>query len=196
MKICICGWYYQKEFYEELSKTDYDITIISNKKEVPEDINKKFKTIIRENIGLEFGAYNHFLINSTIDDSVLFLHDDTLVSIEQLKEIEEICKNLDQAYIFKDLTEQNNNGGKHGRCIYMSSKFINYLKEEHKGIPYDSKNKGYNGTTKNPEGLDYNESINRYHKLLGRIRDKKLGFEILYRIHIKDIKLGKRGKIL
>lgn len=195
MKICVCGWYYQEEFYNELSKTNYDITIISNKKEVPEDIKKRYNVIVRENIGLEFGAYNHYLQNTIPDDSVLFIHDDTLITIEQLKQIEEACHNLDQAYIFKDYEHQKNNGGKHGRCIWMSKKFLEYLKKECNGIPYDERNKGYNGTQKNIDNLDYNEGINRYHKLLGRIRDKKLGYNILYRIHIKDIKLGRRGKI-
>lgn len=195
MKICVCGWYYQKEFYEELSKTDYKITIVSNKKEVPEDINKKYNTIVRENIGLEFGAYNHFIMNTTIDDSVLFLHDDNFITEDNIEPIEVMCEELDQAYIFRDFTEQKNNGGKHGRILYMSSKFINYLKEEHKGIPYDEMNNGYNGTTKNPNNLDYNKGINDYHKLLGRIRDKKLGFNILQRIHVPNIKLGKRGKL-
>lgn len=196
MKICICGWYYQEEFYNELKKSKYDITIISNKSEVPESISKMFNNIvIRKNIGLEFGAYNHYVKNNEVDDSILFLHDDTLITIEQINQIEESCRCLDQAYIFANYDEQKKNGGKHGRCIYMSAKFLNYLKTEHSGIPYDERNNGYNGTSKNPEGLDYNESINRYHRLLGRIRDKKLGFKILYRIHIKDIKLGRRGKL-
>lgn len=198
MNICICGWYYLQEFYNEVLKTDYKITIISHKNYVPEFLkenkNQKFSFTSIENIGLEFGAYNYYLNNYLLDDTI-FLHDDTLVTIEQLKEIENKCKGLDQAYIFKNQTEQTNNGGKHGRCIYMSKRFLEYLKINY-GIPYDERNTGYNGTTKNTLNIDFNEGIYRYHRLLGRIRDKKEGWNILNRIHIQNIKLGKRGKIL
>jgi hypothetical protein len=134
------------------------------------------------------------------NDSVLFLHDDLRVESSQV--IDAICKlKHDCAYIFRDKAEEKANGGMHGRAIYCSQRFLEFVKNfkccckwllekedphnkehllpplgnYHKGFWYDYNNMGH-VSGKPPVGVrHYNEAIYHFHWFLGRVRDQRCG---------------------
>lgn len=229
MKICICGWYYYEDFYKKINlvKDKYEVMIVAHR-------DDKFKLdsiglpyIIKENIGLEFGAYDYYLKNIwDKESSVLFMHDDVaikdIIAFDKIAKLEE--DGVDQAYIFKSEAEQVNNGGKHGRAIYISKKLLSFMLNykcnceeskdhydshnpdtillgipDHNGFWYDPLNKGHS-SGKPPKGVrHYNEMIYHFHKYLGRIRDKRVRvgnefMNVLYRVIIPELDCARRGQ--
>ena len=77
MNICVCGWYFADDWYGSLLRLHkkFLVHIVANR-------DDKFLKLcelpysLRENVGLEFGAYNHYLDNIWDGDSVVFCHDD------------------------------------------------------------------------------------------------------------------------
>ena len=252
MDICVVGWYLYDDLYKILKEVNkkYHITIISHKgNEIkPEDnadsydsslnvdsISSEAKEFLKscgldycivDNIGLEFGAYDYFLKNCWNKESnVLFMHDD--VQITDINVFDRIAllgeKDIDQSYIFKNKAEEVNNGGKHGRSIFMSAKLLNFMlnyefeTEESKdhidehhnkgvllkgtgkytGFWYDPNNNGHT-TGKPPIGVrHYNEMIYTFHRTMGRIRDKRYGNEpmnVVNRDFFPEIDCARRGK--
>jgi hypothetical protein len=156
------------------------------------------------NIGLEFGCYDYYLKNLWNEkDAVLFMHDDT--KIENVDVFDGISRlgtdGIDCAYIFRDHAEERANGGRHGRAIYCSARFLTFLKNwecvchqsedredvhhnkgtilkgqgPHTGFWYDKNNKGH-VSGKPPVGIrHYNDAIYHFHWQLGRIRDQRCG---------------------
>jgi len=156
MQICVCGWYYYHDLLDVLEKVEkegnHSVTIIAHRYD---DILKKhnLKVIERENVGVEYGAYDYFIKNEWDGKSnVLFMHDDV--------EINPILKNyemlplttifnslagidVDLGYIFNGAFDELRNFGIHGRGILMSPKFIQYLLDHNDGIWWDKGNTGH-----------------------------------------------------
>jgi hypothetical protein len=204
MEICVAGWYFEPHFLEKMSEVNdkYRVTIVSHLPDAWEDYHLNgLRVIPVPNIGLEFGCYDHYLKNLwTGRDDVLFIHDDTKIKNSDV--FDGISRvGVDCAYIFRDMAEEKANGGKHGRAIFCSKKFlafiINYecmceqskdredvhhnpgtiLKGQgsHTGFWYDRENKGHIAG-KPPVGIrHYNDAIYHFHWTLGRIRDQRCG---------------------
>jgi len=198
MEICIVGWYFDLTLLNIMKLVKFPVTIVSHKK-VDKKVYNGFDFVEIPNIGLEFGAYNHYLMNLWKGNNVLFMHDDiSLNSIRVFKEIAALKH--DVAYIFRDKAEEKANGGKHGRSIFCSSRFLSFVKDftcdcewckekedrhnegntlpkiaPHKGFWFDPNNKGH-VSGKPPIGVrHYNEAIYHFHWFLGRVRDQRCG---------------------
>ena len=224
MKICVVGWFLGEDFYAALKRVQYPTIIISHNddEEKVKSLNLPYRML--ENIGLEFGAYDYYLKNVWDGESdVLFTHDDTQVSDDSVFDrIAALGGQLDQAYLFKNKNEEVNNGGKHGRAIFMSAKLLSFMlnyecdcKEAkdyfdnhnpkdvlkgcglHTGFWFDSNNYGH-ASGKPPKGVrHYNEMIYHFHKYMGWVRDKKLGNEpmnVVNRVYFPEYDCARRGK--
>lgn len=140
MNICVVGWYYNLAFYKqlheyELARQACRVYIVANR---PGD-TLGMPTLTRANVGLEWGAYNHYLQKVGTLVSTLFIHDDTaLADVTILDEIH--CEAFDVAYLFGSEDEARMNGGAHGRAIFMSKHAIARFKSI--GFWYDVGNLG------------------------------------------------------
>jgi len=224
MKICVCGWYLLPDFLDMLSLVHekYPVHIVSHTKRIG-SVGPGVPFCYTENIGLEWGAYDHYLkIHWDGESDVLFTHDDTMV--EDPGVFDEIAGlDWDQAYIFKSPEEEKNNGGKHGRAVFMSARFLEFVKNyscdcpqsqdrpdlhhnhgsilpgtgPHRGFWFDPENDGHH-RGKPPEGVrHYNDAIYHFHWMLGRIRDRKVGNEpmkVVGRIFLPGYNCGRRGE--
>lgn len=197
MRICVCGWYLEKfdKFYMNLHriKNKYPIHVVSNKQsDYLDTIDLPYT--VRENTGLEWGAYNYYLMNIWNGiDSVLFCHDDIelspVVVNDELKEPEFLFDRIaetevDQAYIFSTRHEDVENHSQHGRMVYMSQDFLLAAKQMG-GFYYDKDNKG------DVETPGYNAGINAFNDQV-----KRIGGDVLRKIYIPAFKLGKRGEAM
>lgn len=204
MQICVVGWYGHKDLYALLELCEYPVTVISHKKE---NDYLSLPTVNIPNIGLEFGCYDYFLNKVWVAGDVLFMHDDMIVDdlsvFDRIFELEHDC-----AYIFRDYAEHRANGGKHGRAIYCSHRFLKLIKEtvckchwceekkdvhhnpdgvlplindgSHQGFWFDPYNEGHIAG-KPPVGIrHYNSAIDHFHWTLGRIRDQRYGDKSLW----------------
>lgn len=224
MNICVAGWYFHDRCYRALMevKDKYNVVVISHNTDKIPIRWLQFHCFGAPNVGLEFGAYDFFIkmVWPKFKEDTLFMHDD--VSIDNISVFDSISKlDLDQAYIFRSKQEEVNNGGKHGRAIYMSTKLITFLLQwnrtnrhsasmedphnpgnllpalgEYNGIWYDPNNYGHN-SGKPPVGVrHYNEAIWNFHREMGRIRDNKAGNEpmnVVNRIFYPEFRCAKRG---
>jgi len=202
MKICVTGWYYDRDFLTILKKisTMFDTTIVSHELFKPVQFRNGIKHVSIDNIGLEWGAYDFYLRNMWDEQSdVLFMHDDMkLASADVMNDIA-LLKH-DCTYIFRDIAEEKANGGKHGRMVKCSGRFLEFIKnfkcdcnwikskkdqhnpkvslpamKPHYGFWYDQFNHGH-VSGKPPEGTrHYNSAIEHFHWTLGRIRDQRCG---------------------
>jgi hypothetical protein len=129
LDICVCGWYFWPEFIGLLKKIEHRSYIVSHRPLTTEimDIAKGIPIVAKDNIGLEWGAYDHFLKSIWSGNSnILFCHDDILVQDpEVFNKIALLDK--DVVYIFKDKAQELNNKGSkryasHGRSIFMKSR--------------------------------------------------------------------------
>lgn len=181
MNICVCGWYYKSGFLDFLRsvKDDYNIQIVSHKKLSPSAINDLCLPYIEKpNIGLEFGAYNHYLMSVWDKETdVLFCHDDTHVSDKSvLLEISSL--DCDCSFIFKNEEDASQNKGHnrmpfHGRGIFVKRKLLRKFFEDG-GIWYDENNNGYNKDP-TPVGIsDVNAAVRIFKNMViefnGRMR--------------------------
>ena len=57
-KICVIGWYYNKDFYEKISLIKERVFIVAHR---DNEILKDFDHQIIDNVGLEFGAYDWYI---------------------------------------------------------------------------------------------------------------------------------------
>jgi len=225
LKICVVGWSLYEDFYKILKDSKYSVMIISHNSDEEKVSALGLPYRMKENIGLEFGAYDFYLKNIWDGKSnVLFTHDDTqIIDILVLDRIADLDnRGYDQAYLFKNKNEEVNNGGKHGRAIYMSAKLLSFIlgyectcsqsKEcsdrhnpgtvlpglgKHTGFWFDPYNKGH-VSGKPPVGVrHYNEMIYHFHKYMGWVRDKKLGNEsmnVVNRVYFPEYDCARRGK--
>jgi hypothetical protein len=204
MEICVAGWYFEPHFLEKLSEVTnkYRVTIVSHVPDGWDDYHLNGCRVIPiPNIGLEFGCYDYYLKNLwTGRSDVLFIHDDTKIKNSVVfNDISNL--DVDCAYIFRDAAEERANGGKHGRAIFCSARFLAFLIQHecvceqstdredvhhnpgtilkgqgpHTGFWYDKENKGH-VAGKPPVGIrHYNDAIYHFHWTLGRIRDQRCG---------------------
>lgn len=206
MKICVCGWYLQEfdDFYMSLYriKDKYPVHVVSNKND------DYLKTIdlpytVRENTGLEWGAYNRYLMTIWDDESdVLFCHDDiemNPVMVDgEIKPPEflfdQFAKlDVDQAYVFGSRAEDVENHGMHGRMVFMSKAFLKAAKSMG-GFYYDTKNQGYvtgfDHELREKYGCEgYNAGIIAFNE-----QCKKIGGNVLRKVYIPSFSLAKRGE--
>jgi hypothetical protein len=225
MKICIAGWHFTAENLKTFNKINqrFEVFVVNHnvdKEYLLMESDLSYTTI--PNIGLEFGCYDYYLKNVWDKKSnILFMHDD--INIMDLNVFDDIDKILvDQAYIFNNDIEEKNNGGKHGRMIYMSKKILNFLLTcereceesnthidnhninnvligtgKYTGFWFDPNNIGHT-TGKPPIGIrHYNQSIYIFHKDMGKIRDRKFNndkMDVVNRLYFNSINLYKRGK--
>lgn len=188
MNICVCGWYldHYDEFYLCLHRVKHNVHIVSNRQdEYLKMIDLPYT--VRENTGLEWGAYNHYLTNVWQGGDVLFCHDDIeilpMVVNNEIKEPEfifdQIAKlDVDQAYIFRNMQEDAENRSQHGRMIFCSEKFL----KKAKGFYFDESNDG--------DSENYNAGINAFHE-----QARKIGGKVHQRAYVPSFIFGKRGQL-
>lgn len=195
-QICVCGWYYYPAFYKSLLevKDKFSVIIIGNRE--GEVFGLSF--VLRNNIGLDWGAYSYFVDNEWDGQSnVLFMQDDSAVSDSFFEEMSKIS--FDQAFIFRNQKEFEENYS-HGRAFFASRRFLEILKKEG-GIWYDQGNKGFiaEGTSwseKPPEGCrDHNAGIRNFTSKVKQIGEKNPGLSVNGQVYSKKVYLGRRGKI-
>lgn len=154
MQICICGWYFNEPFLdlmEHITKT-YPVTIIANQDKLPEKYEGIFKYYVRENRGLEYGAYDYFLHNNWTGGDVLFMHDDIdiLPVVKNYELIDPVLlfKSVsdfkqDVVYIFRHEHDRRESFDMHGRVMFASGRFLKQLKDFNGGFPWDRDNDGH-----------------------------------------------------
>lgn len=200
MNICVCGWYFRKSFMTALKQVSHRFPVAIVAHRMPPKHALDLAWVLKENVGLEWGAYNYFLMNLWDgQSSVLFIHDDTEVMdtrvFSRIAMIE-----ADQAFIFNNGREAAYNSGGHGRAVFCSSKFLNVVKDSG-GFWYDEGNKGFIAeggyrTEKPPEGcMHHNAAMHRLMRDFAKWRKIDLGLEVRRQILMPDLFLGRRGKI-
>lgn len=124
MKICVCGWYYEPRLMDVLREVNsrYPVTIIAHKP--PEKSVVGLQVVETANVGLEFGAYDHYLKQYWDgENSVLFMHDDVdIVDASAFDNLAAIAH--DQAFVFRDEADGKANQNFHGRMFFCSEKFL------------------------------------------------------------------------
>ena len=150
MQICVSGWYFEEDLFKIFgANKQFDISVLTyynrangtikkdyDKIPVPEMIDTYVKAsgVHHYEIpvaGLEFGGYDYFIKNYWDKKSpVLFMHDDVVIYNANVFTI--IAKTLrkweyDQAFIFRDEAEEISQGRIHGRGIYCSKRFIDFM---------------------------------------------------------------------
>ena len=195
MQICVCGWYFYEEFYSTLAalRDAFDIVIIANRS--GDTLGLPY--VVRENIGLEWGAYWYFL-DAHWDgiSSVLFMHDDTKAGTDFFHKIQRtLC---DQAFIFENEADYQQSYS-HGRAFYASATFLK-LCRLNGGIYYDRGNRGfiapgYSWTVQPPDGCkDHNYAIREFTQFCKRIAAEYPNVTVNKQIYDSTISLGIRGK--
>lgn len=154
MQVCVCGWYFNERFLDTMKEInkDYPVSIIANRDELPDKYKSVFNYHVRENKGLEYGAYDYFLKNEWNGGDVLFLHDDMTIQ-PIIKNYEIINPKLlfktvsefdkDVVYIFKNDASRKECFDIHGRVMFASGLFLKYLADRNGGFQWDKENDGY-----------------------------------------------------
>lgn len=151
MKICVIGWYFNPEFFSIVEALPYPAFVVKHR----EGDCRSIPSELHENVGLDFGAFQQYLLNHWDGESpVLFIQDDTMIhDIRCFEHIEEMgAYGVQHAYIFRDEYEELCMGGAHGRAMYASADFLSELKSSG-GFPYDATNLGENMGGKENDGL-------------------------------------------
>jgi SAM-dependent methyltransferase len=207
MSVCVCGWYLDRfdDSYMVLHRVNkrYPVHVVSNRD------SDYLKTIdlpytVRENTGLEWGAYNHYLMHIWDGASnVLFMHDDitfspwvadsTIMPPELLFD-NIAAMNVDQCYIFSSREDDVESRSQHGRMVFMSGRFLAKA-QKMGGIWYDGKNSGYtNGDQKirNSMGcLAYNAGIIAFHG-----QAQAIGGDVHRRAYVPAFRIARRGMVV
>jgi len=229
MKICVSGWYFFPELIPVLAKASrrYPVCFVTYAGRVAqalEGIGLVKSHGLRHEIipvaGLEFGGYDYYLKNFWDRESpVFFMHDDIIMKDPTTFDgIADLA--CDQAYVFRDVKEEEANGRMHGRGIYCSKKFLDYMLDyvcecehskdqedkhntgnvlkgmgPHTGFWYDPLNDGSHNQGKVPLGLrHYNCGI--YHFQGVHVRHaRKYGLDAGHKVHFWDFESARRGKL-
>jgi hypothetical protein len=196
MQICVCGWHYRRPFYESLCTVSsrFDITVVANRRGDALGL----PTLERENVGLDWGAFSHFVDHAWDgEERVLFLHDDTKVEPACWDEIGAVA--YDQAFIFRDEAEFEQ-AYSHGRAHVASGRLLTLVRD-HGGIWFDSGNNGFiaEGSSWSevpPLGcLDHNAAIRAYTALVERIGAENGDLVVGRTVYSQSIHLGRRGRL-
>lgn len=207
MLICVAGWYLGQfdDFYAVMHRLHkkHPVFVVSNRE------NDYLSTldlpyIVRENTGLEWGAYNWFLMHKWDGQSpVLFLHDDIIFNpyavngeIHPPEWLFDQIANLkvDQAYIFKNKTEDSVNYGRHGRMVFMGAELLGKAKAIG-GFWYDKKNTGYTEGSR-PELREktgcygYNAGILAFHE-----QARTIGGDVHRKVFVPSFGMCIRGNV-
>jgi len=180
---------------------EYEITIIANKLwdvKIPEGI----KVIERENIGLEWGAYDFYLQNVWDGEDVLFLHDDLrfrpvikdykfIEPIEIVRTIEKL--EYDQVYFFNSTTKAEQNYYIHGRALKCSGRFLEKLKE-HGGFPYDKDNSTHTRGPTPKHCKHFNWADYEFADFIKQNLSKKPGWKVGSYLIIPALECATRGR--
>lgn len=196
LNICVAGWYLDEfdDFYASLYRVRgaCRIFVVSNRpSEYLDQMDLPYA--VRENVGLEWGAYNHYLMNVWDGrDGVLFCHDDIellpVVIDGELQEPEFIFEQIvgagvDCAYVFGSRHEDVENRGMHGRMVYMGRDFLTRIKSAG-GFWYDEENHG----TTTGDDVAYNAGILAFDE-----QRKRIGGDVGRKMYIPVFSLAKRG---
>ena len=199
MNICVCGWYFFDGFYSELwkIKEKYQIFVVAHKNDPMLKIID-LPYVVIPNTGLEFGAYNHYLMNIWEGGGTLFIHDDIAViptvkdfEIKENKEVWDEIADLktDQTYIFQDREDDIYNAGMHGRMFFMSERLMKWFKDCG-GMWHDPLNMGYVGEGERPAHvMGWNMAINVFNERLAHSH-----MDVRSKLYISSLALGRRGK--
>jgi len=205
MKICVCGWYYMDSIYrdfEEVNKT-YPVFVVAHKED---EKLAGFDHYVRENTGLEWGAYDWYLKNEWDGESdVLFMHDDvrmrptfceydTVPVIQVFKAVENLAKEYDQVYIFRSMQEKKENFGLHGRALLCSARFLQYLLDNEDGIWNDVDNTGHTMGPTPDWCKHYNEADYKFRDTLTKIDALETGMSLNNIVLISPFDCARRGK--
>jgi len=205
MKVCVCGWYYMESIYRDLKEVNetYPVFVVAHK---ADKILGDFDYQLRENVGLEWGAYDWYLKNEWDGVSdILFMHDDvrlrptfseynTVPITKIFRSIEHLSAEYDQVYIFRTLQEKKENFGLHGRAFLASAKLLRHLLEQEDGIWYDANNTGHTmGPT--PEWCEhYNEADYKFRDTLLKIDSLGTGMSVNNSVILPPFDCARRGK--
>jgi hypothetical protein len=139
---------------------EHPVTIVANRDGLPDKYSGCFDYRVRENRGLEYGAYDYYLKNIWDGDDVLFMHDDMAI-LPIMKNFEIIGPELlfksisefkdDLVYIFKNDTSRRECFEIHGRAMFASKRWRamfaskRFLRKllDCGGFPWDKNNDGY-----------------------------------------------------
>ncbi len=205
--ICVCGWYLRQydEWYAALHRVHHAgkhrVWVVANR---DDDYLREFDLpySIRFNNGLEWGAYNDYLMNLWNGHrGVLFCHDDIeinpIIVDGEIKEPEFIfdqiaASGVDCAYVFSSRHEDVENRGQHGRMVYMGPRFLATAKEQG-GFWYDENNRGYtsgeDADLRERYGCHgFNAGINAFDE-----QRKRIGGDIHRKMYIPVFAFAKRG---
>ena len=206
MSVCVVGWYLDKfdDFYMTMHKVNkkHPVHVVAHR-DSPYLRDMDLPYTLRENVGLEWGAYNHYLMHVWDGEgNVLFCHDDIifhpLVVGDNVLPPEGMFDNIaamgvDQAYIFSSRAEDVENASHHGRMVFCSKSFLQTAKELG-GFFFDPKNRGYTDGSK-PEVraemgcLGYNAGIIAFHSQAAVI-----GKDVHRRAYVPSFGLAVRGE--
>jgi len=196
--ICVCGWYYHPDLIRVLREVDgavADVCIIAHRTVKLSGL----RIISRDNVGLEWGAYNHYLTRVWQGGPTVYMHDDTVVGHEFFTWIIALAKQGDihHAFLFSNPVENAYNSGGHGRCMFMSHAFQKVVLSDG-GFWYDSENHGFVSwghyrDTEPPEGcLHHNAAIHRFMRYLPSVR-KRYGYDVNRKLYPPALRNGRRG---
>jgi len=117
MNICVCGWYYFPNLYSTLAKIKekYPTHIVCHR---ASPIINGLPHSHRNNVGLDWGAYNYYLEKIWNKKSpVLFMQDDVAISSSSVFDQIALLKNdkqIDVAFLFNNGLEATYNSNATG----------------------------------------------------------------------------------
>jgi len=200
MNICICGWYFYKEFIAGLVKANakYPVHIVCNQ----EGDCQGLPSSSRKNVGLDWGAYQYYLLYIWDRHSpVLFMQDDTQIH-SQVGFDKVAAFTESQAFIFSTGVEASYNSYAHGRAFYMKPVALHLLLA-HGGFWYDKHNTGFIAkggyrTETPPKGCQHhNAGIHRFSNFIKKLEregysEGNLAVNKLE--YVPEFTFGRRGK--
>jgi hypothetical protein len=203
MEICVCGWYYFPEFMHDLEILHgrYPVTVVAHRQP---PCPMELPIVFRKNIGLEWGAFSYY-VEQVWDKSadVLFMQDDMRISgpaVPVINRVHRVCADEDVVFIFSSGAENARNSGGHGRCVYMSSRFLTAVSKIG-GLWYDKGNNGWIASghytaEKPPEGCGHhNAGIHHFMKDIAKARGVDQAIKVRTTRTIPEIRMGRRGRL-
>jgi hypothetical protein len=196
MQICVCGWYYTPALYQSLLsvRRRFDVVVVAHR---PGE-SLGLPSILRENTGLDWGAFSYFL-DQVWDGAtdVLFLQDD-IDPLEGFWE-EMVAIPYDQAFIFRDETEYEA-AYSHGRAHFATARFLRLVFEAG-GIWFDQGNEGFiasgpSWSEEPPDGCqDHNAGIRAFTSQVKQIGATYPDMRVNRQVYTTKVHLGRRGSI-
>lgn len=193
LNVCICGWYFLDDWYASLLRlAEKEVIrpfVVANQDHDLLDLSG-ISYAVRENTGLEWGAYNYYLNHVWEEGNTIFVHDDmdfqpVLQNNGKVVPGEDLFYRLsnldiDHGYIFSSRLEDAINWGRHGRILFVSDKLMKWLLDEG-GIWFDKDN-----------SQNYNAGIINFDATMKDA--EKEGFDVRNKIYFPGIMQGYRGE--